>query len=354
MALGEKDLPEIIGELSAAKSKWYNIGIDLKLEVSTLDGIRNDRKDSTDECFPQMIIAWLRSSSEVPKTWSTLADALKQPLTGFGKLATKIKEEYCRPQIATGEKRQHPGDESETATKQPRLKEGCKCEELKELLLTKDQQIHELISEQNEKLKDLESSMKNRDAQVQAHVKDIEVLRMNKATLKQRCSELKEQVEEHSQQLQQLQQLTTQIQKLQSETSKNETSKQSDSTQQLPSRYGSSLEQDIRQIYATLQTMKDDWYFFGFELNISLKFLDNIKERNKNSRDCLFLVLREWLTRPETQGDKICRWCKISVALMSSLNFPEHRNLVDAIHERWHPYCEPDWLYREHYDPFQS
>ena len=320
MALSDKDLPTIVDELFDATPKWYNIGIQLKLKISKLDSIKKDHKDITDECFPQMIIAWLRSSSQVPKTWSTLANVLKRRCIGFGELATRIEEKFCQPQPQTGEKRPYPRDESEGATKQPCLEEGCKCEELNELLLTKDQQIHELKSQQN----GLESSIKDRDAQIQALAKDNKQLRKEKSSLQQRCSE---QIEEHSQQLEQL--TTTQVQ----------------------SRYGSNLEYDIRRIHTALQTVKDDWYYIGVELNISLELLDNIKERKINSGDCLFLVLREWVTCLETQGNNSCRWCTISEALTSSLL--EHHALVDVIHERCHPQCEPYWQY-EGFDPFQQ
>ena len=332
MALGEKDLPEIIRELSAAKSKWYNIGIDLKLEVSTLDGIRNDRKDNTDECFPQMIIAWLRSSSEVPKTWSTLADVLKQPMIGFGELATKIEEKYCQPQITTGEKRPYPGDESEIATKRSRLEEGCKCEELKELFLTKDQQIHELISEQNEKLKGLDSSMKDRDAQVQALVKDNKQLRKENATLKR---ELEEQMKEHSQQLQQL---TTQIQKIQNETAKNEMSQVSESTPNLPPTKTTEVDDEILWMRRALHKVRDDWYEIGCEFEVGLQFLDDIKRKHgENSKHCLFLVLREWLTQLVTRGDKECKTCKLTEVLRSPLL--EYDQLADTLDDMWHLRC---------------
>ena len=101
MALCEKDLPSILNELSGAKSKWYNTGIQLKLEISVLESIRNDYRGSIDDCFREMIVAWLKSSSQVPKTWSTLANVLKGPTVGFEELATQIEEKYgqCELQI---------------------------------------------------------------------------------------------------------------------------------------------------------------------------------------------------------------------------------------------------------------
>ena len=104
MTLSETDLPTIVDELYDATPKWYYIGIQLKLKISKLDSIKKDHKDIIDECFPQMIIAWLRTSNQVPKTWSTLADVLKRRCIGFGELATKIKEKFCQPQIITGKK----------------------------------------------------------------------------------------------------------------------------------------------------------------------------------------------------------------------------------------------------------
>ena len=295
---------------------------------------RNDPGD----CFRQMFISWKTSSNQAPKAWSTLANVLRQPSIRYDELAVKIEERYCQPQkVKTGEKRPHPSDESETATKRSRLGEGYKCEELKELLLTKDQQIHELISEQNEKLKGFESSMKDRNAQIQALVKDNKQLRNEKAKLKQQCSELEKHIKENSEQLQQL---TIEIQKLKSEKmlqQKECTSNLSPFTHSLTT----DMEYTIYHMRRALHQVKEDWYDIGWELKVGLQFLDSIqREHSNNSKQCLYLVLREWLKQRAIRCNKGCEWCGISLTLVSPLL--KHYDLARFIHESFHPQCEPE------------
>lgn len=317
-----KDLKRVLNELSDAKSNWHNIGIELGLDnCVVLESIRKDYRESTDDCFREVIVAWLKSSSQVPKTWSTLADALKAPTVGFGELATQI-EKYDQPhdQPRTGKKRPHPRDESESASKQPHLEEGCNCEGLKKLL-------QELISKQNEKLSLLETSMKNKDARIQALEEAHKELRKE---LRQQCIKLEK---EHLEQ----------IQKLQNENSKNEKSQQ---------RAAVDIRYDLCRMQEALHNVKEDWYQIGIQLPIDSQILDSIKKNNgDDSGQCLLLMLREWLTDLETNGDKGCRWCAISEALTSTV--VNHDDLADTIHGHCHPKCEPYWLY-EDFNPFRS
>ena len=205
MALTEKDLPEIVNELFGARSKWYFIGLQLGLEASTLDSIRKDYRESTDNCFCQVIIVWLKSSSHATKTWSTLADVLKRQCIGFEELAAKIEEKFCQCRPQTGKKRSHPTDEPELATKRPHIQEGCNCEDLKTLLL------QELISKPNyhERLNCLETSIKKQDAHIQALIEANEELRKENAKLNLQYRKLEMQVKEHSGEIQ-LQTIRTQ------------------------------------------------------------------------------------------------------------------------------------------------
>jgi hypothetical protein len=194
MALSVKHLKTVLNELFDAKIKWHNLGLELELDNSILESIRKDYRENIDDCFRETIVAWFKSSSEAPKTWSTLADALKAPIVGFGQLATQIEEKYCQPQPQSGEKRPHPsGDESESAPKRPHLEEGCNCEELKKLLQVSDQRIQE----QDIRLNHLETF-------IQALVKDCNDVKKENAKVKSRCrklEKLEKQVKEHSDKL---------------------------------------------------------------------------------------------------------------------------------------------------------
>ena len=320
MDLSVKYLKRVLNELSDAKSKWYNIGIELELDISELESIKKDKRESTYDCFRETIVAWFKSISQIPKTWSTLAEALKAPLVGFGQLATQIEEKYCQSQPQTGEKRPHPSDESESATKQPRLaEEGCNCEELKKLLQVYSQCIQELKT----RLNHLEASTKHQDVHIQALAEDDDDMKKENAKLRHQYSKLEKQVKEHSGQLQQL---TTQI------------SQVNESTPTLPLTQTNEIDDNILWMRRVLHDVRDDWYDIGCEFEVGLGFLDDIKSKHsENAKHCLFLVLREWLTQLAARGDKECKMCKLIQVLESPLL--GHNNIAQTLDDTWHIGC---------------
>jgi myosin heavy subunit len=345
MALSVKDLMLVRKELYEAAPKWYDLGLVLGLDNTTLKKIRKDEND-TNDCFRETIAAWLESSSEAPKTWSTLADALKAKTVGLGHLATEIEKDHCQQsQPQSGEKRPHPSsDESEPALKRPCLEEGCNCEELRKLLHTYDQRTQE----QDIRLNRLETS-------IQALAEDNNDLKKENAKLKSRCSKLEKQAREHSgklekqarehldelekqvkeysgilekqveEHLEQLQQLITQ------------TSKVNKSAPKPTSTETSEVDDNIQWMRKALHDVRDDWYEFGCEFGIGLKFLDDIKSKHsEDSKHCLFLVLREWLTQLEAEGDKGCKICKLIQVLESPLLYYD---IVETLEDMKHPGC---------------
>ena len=73
-----------------ARSKWYNIGLELGLTVGTLDAIKKSNHCDVDDCFRATLIEWMRNSKLKP-TLSSLADALKSPTVGLPHLAEDIE-----------------------------------------------------------------------------------------------------------------------------------------------------------------------------------------------------------------------------------------------------------------------
>lgn len=73
-----------------ARSRWQNIGIELKLEKTDLDAINLKNGSDTDACFGEMLSMWLKQTRSQP-TWSKMIRALKTPAVGFQELAEHIE-----------------------------------------------------------------------------------------------------------------------------------------------------------------------------------------------------------------------------------------------------------------------
>ena len=81
------DLALILEELYEARSKWYNIGLNLGLQADTLDAIKEE--NSSSECFREMLKTWLQCDLE--RSWKALAKALGGKAVGRPDIAKKIE-----------------------------------------------------------------------------------------------------------------------------------------------------------------------------------------------------------------------------------------------------------------------
>ena len=77
-------------------SKWYNIGIQLKISVGKLDTIRGTSSDDK-ECLREMLKAWLKRGNPL-STWSDLVDSLRTRTVGECRLAGKLEKRRCSTQ----------------------------------------------------------------------------------------------------------------------------------------------------------------------------------------------------------------------------------------------------------------
>ena len=87
--LSIKDLCMVQRAAWDARSKWYNIGLELNIEPGTLDTIKRDN-DYCDDQFRAMLTTWLKMVTEPKPTWEALAEALRSPTVGYEHLA-----EHC-------------------------------------------------------------------------------------------------------------------------------------------------------------------------------------------------------------------------------------------------------------------
>ena len=103
--LSSKDLRIVRNELFDAAMKWYDIGLEVGLECSTLDNIRDMYQDNKD-CLREMIKCFLNQVNPRP-SWKIVVDALRSKAVNFGQLAETIENSYYKP---TGEKMVDPGE----------------------------------------------------------------------------------------------------------------------------------------------------------------------------------------------------------------------------------------------------
>ena len=89
MALTIKDLRAVRNFLYPIRRKWYDIGIELGLDIDMLDTLKSMHSDPKD-CLTEMLKVWLKSI-EPPPTWTALGDALSMDAVGESEFAKKSK-----------------------------------------------------------------------------------------------------------------------------------------------------------------------------------------------------------------------------------------------------------------------
>ena len=90
--LTDKDLWKVQNILWEVCERWFDIGIQLKLEPNNLNKIEANYK-TVEECCRKMLLTWL-SQVEPKPTWSALVEALKSPAVKCEDVARKIKLEH--------------------------------------------------------------------------------------------------------------------------------------------------------------------------------------------------------------------------------------------------------------------
>ena len=86
--LNFKDLCKVQRAAWNARTKWYNIGLELKIDPETLNVIEGNNKD-IDNCFRAMLTTWLKTVDPKP-TLAALAEALRSLMVGHEHLAEQL------------------------------------------------------------------------------------------------------------------------------------------------------------------------------------------------------------------------------------------------------------------------
>jgi hypothetical protein len=83
------NLRDVLKAVWEARSKWYNIGLELGISAGTLDSISKTANQNPDDCITAMIKDWLRNEKPKP-SWAAVANALKSPMVGYAQLAKEL------------------------------------------------------------------------------------------------------------------------------------------------------------------------------------------------------------------------------------------------------------------------
>lgn len=80
--LNISSLTTLLTPLWPARCKWFLIGCYLGIEIGTLEAIKKDYRDISEECLVALLTTWLRGTNPIP-TWKALVDVLKSPPVGI-------------------------------------------------------------------------------------------------------------------------------------------------------------------------------------------------------------------------------------------------------------------------------
>ena len=93
--MGVDDLGDVLEETLGSSTKWYRIGLRLKVPVAKLDGIRKEFNDQQ-ECLCEMLKEWLKSTAGTKPSWEVLVEALRSQTVGETQLADQLETNHCQ------------------------------------------------------------------------------------------------------------------------------------------------------------------------------------------------------------------------------------------------------------------
>ena len=210
MALSFTDLGIIHGAVVDAQEKWYQIGLQLGVDPSSLNSIRTDRH-SNSEKLCETVEVWLKTAPGKP-TWHDIVVALRSRAVGESRIAADVEAKFCRTTAETGG--QASGQMMAEDTQLPALKEALKCiKELEQKLHDcerENQQLAQQIEEQNrreadaqqekqwlqEKINKLEKEKQEACEKIEAGEKQIRQLKKLVGEHEETRKQLEEQVQQ--------------------------------------------------------------------------------------------------------------------------------------------------------------
>ena len=89
--LGIADLATVINDTFPCRAKWYNLGIQLRVDVGTLDSIKV-QYDVPGDQLREVVRTWLTTSDN--PTWRAMVQALKSPVIEEPRLARDLQQKH--------------------------------------------------------------------------------------------------------------------------------------------------------------------------------------------------------------------------------------------------------------------
>ena len=86
------DLGKVLEEILDISAKWYQLGLQLKVNIGRLENIQVQSSDPERQLL-EMLKTWLTTCDNI--SWKTLADALKSRSVGGSQLAGEVEKKYC-------------------------------------------------------------------------------------------------------------------------------------------------------------------------------------------------------------------------------------------------------------------
>ena len=84
---------DLMNDVAAHAKSWRDIGLQLLLMPSELDGIEQSRNKDINQCYADVFEKW-KKAGEPPFTWRTIIDALRSPSVKNNDLADRIEKKY--------------------------------------------------------------------------------------------------------------------------------------------------------------------------------------------------------------------------------------------------------------------
>ena len=98
------DLPVVREELNTVSAKWYDIGLQLGVNVGRLEEIK---EYGASERLRETLMTWLKTNP-LPPTWTMIVIALKSDTVGEVRLAADLEHKYCTAQDTSTTATHHP------------------------------------------------------------------------------------------------------------------------------------------------------------------------------------------------------------------------------------------------------
>ena len=217
-------------ELFKARTKWYDIGLALKVPVTTLDCIDSQFGNHSDK-LRETLKVWLKTATE--PSWQDVVGVLKRPVVGEPKLASNIEAKYCtaaetgqtsgstmpevqQPQLTTRDTELHTLQQSLQDSRELRIKDKQDSQRrihtLQQELQTKNQQLqdsqdcmHTLQQELQDskgQINELTHQMENKNQRLENIEKDLLEREQTIGELRVTIDQLKRQLQQAQQQVQ--------------------------------------------------------------------------------------------------------------------------------------------------------